>query len=156
MPVSRLYFDLGMSCFSESTNAAESIMDHSELISSFSAITGADANTAQHFLAASNYDLNTSTNFFFESGGPSLASEPQPQLAAQQFPPEPEAGHGPVSETRPSNQPETAQWLGPRDEHDNELQAALAASLRPPGALEIAPAAALVLLCGDAYTCRVS
>ena len=52
-----------------------------EAVATFSAITGADAQTAEHTLEAFGWDLNRGINFFMENGArmplPSRAREPE-------------------------------------------------------------------------------
>lgn len=52
-----------------------------EAVATFSAITGADAQTAEHTLEAFSWDLNRGINFFMENGArmplPSRAPEPE-------------------------------------------------------------------------------
>ena len=107
-------------------------MDHSDAVSQFAAITGADLPTAEHFLAAANWDLNASTNFYFESGSPSLAQQDfqpaPPEAAATQ----PEIFRDPVADQPATRGPSP---LPPADS-DDALQAALAASLQPIGRFE--------------------
>ena len=112
-------------------------MDHSEEIAHFSAVTGADQPTAEHFLAASNWDLNSSINFYVESGsatafagGSSIsAGHEQPQgyqyAQAQTNLPDTYDDQPRPRRADPAHHPGSTE--------DEELQAALAASLHTTG-----------------------
>lgn len=46
-----------------------------ELVTNFMAVTGSDAQTAEHYLAANNHDLEGAITLFFETGGASIQSQ---------------------------------------------------------------------------------
>ncbi|ANB11941.1 Ubx5p [Sugiyamaella lignohabitans] len=49
--------------------------DHSDEIAAFCAVTAADPESAQQYLAVADYDLDTAVTLFLEAGGPSIESQ---------------------------------------------------------------------------------
>lgn len=113
-------------------------MDQSEALASFSSITGADTSAAEHFLAASDWDLNTAIGLFFvdsgaqgvTQGGTSVSGPPLdtgrygPDLGQENVP-------EPFEDRLPATQPQLASQHA--DAQDEQLQAALQASMQSAG-----------------------
>ena len=59
-------------------------MDQSELVAQFCAITAADADTAERYLAVADQDLETAVTLFLEGGGASIASQENAVTSQQQ------------------------------------------------------------------------
>ena len=118
-------------------------MDRSEAIARFSSITGADLPTAEHFLAAGDWDLNNSINFYVEAGGPQVPSAAAAAAAAtDEQGTEATANHAYRPTSAQGNIPDpygdqpwptTQQRSHTVQEEDEDLQAALTASLRTAG-----------------------
>lgn len=106
-------------------------MDHSEAIARFSSVTGADLPTAEHFLAASNWDLNSSINFYVESG----ASTAFPAVDDPQEPSDGRVARQQAQAQQPIDDQAAAFPPHELDGDDEDLQAALAASLDTSGVL---------------------